>query len=185
MVPLYYRDTAIRKRWGQDAIVSGVQFWRNWPGIFAFWPTCVFRWKKLAQIGFIDSTIVGGSDSLLLLELALMGDVALLSSVAVEDGYNKSESYYSSFYENPWQVFSEHGKYYRRVADFATLRGVYSVSKEEAETWYLLRVSALAVEQASKCKNEESCAEFWHKVNRFDARICEQAVLRIQKIAKK
>ena len=126
------------KLWDRDLRVNGLAFWRNWPAVWAFWPACVFRYDVIMQLGGLDTSIVSRADSLLLLKMALLGEIGLLNRVVLEDEYNKKQGSYEVFYKDKVAVLKNEEKYFRSAADFAVLCGA---DVQDAENWYRDRVA--------------------------------------------
>lgn len=132
-----YKDQSRQyKQWKDNVIRDGKRFWYEWPGIYCFWPACLFRYNTLAEIGFLDTSIISRADSLMVLKAVLKGKIGLLSSIVLEDGYHKGQSYYDSFYKQVRDYNHNNMKYYRNAADFAVMQGI---DEALAQQWYETR----------------------------------------------
>lgn len=174
MVAGNYKDQSRQyQQWKNNVIRNGRKFWYEWPGPYCFWPACLFRYSTLAEIGFLDTSLISGSDSLMILKAALKGKIGLLSSIVLEDGYNKIQSYYDSFYKQVKDYNHNNMKYYRNAADFAVMQGI---DEELAQRWYETRFAGSVLDILSGIYREGNDADknvnlLIDEVERYDHKV--------------
>jgi glycosyltransferase involved in cell wall biosynthesis len=176
----FKNNQGIVKLWNGDLRVNGRAFWRNWPAIWTFWPACVFRYDVIVRIGGLDTSIVARADSLLLLKMALLGEVGLLNRVVLEDEYNKKQGSYEKFYKDKVAVLKNEEKYFRSAADFAVLRGA---NAQDAEQWYRDRVASDALEKIlDKQVDENGFNAIFGWLKDYDENIMQRIMSRLVEI---
>ena len=166
----HYHDSGGRlvNLWDKDIIVDGKVFWRNWIQVWCFWPTCLFRYERLAEIGFLDTSLYSQGDTLLLLKAALIGKVILINRLVLEDGYQKTSGTYDEYYKDIPALFQENEACAHSAAAFALLCGI---PENLAYDWYLYRMGAEAANCLAKCKDGAILAKLLEVIERYDPRI--------------
>lgn len=161
------------KFWDHDLIIPGMRIWENWPRVWLFYSACVFRYGVYMGVGISTAF---HADSALLLKTGMMGNVALLNTVCIQDDYNKQGSGIKHLWTDPMDALRAEYEYLREVADFAV-----SWKKADRKTadWWVRRIMGAALSQAIANLPSERADELTDWLHNNDMRLTDDLVRRL------
>lgn len=150
--------------------ISGIDLWRIW-GIPIHWAACIFRFDDVFNYRLRANLRrdVKQDDSLMLLRLALRGNVIMYNKLMMNVTFNKvGGGYYESF-ENPIKRFVSEERYLRFAAEYAIECGV---TKEESDNWYVRNIASIGMRTIKQIgQNAELLEKFMTTLVDYDIRI--------------
>lgn len=125
----------------KDIKVNGMNIWASWP-MHMHWANVVFRYDMvLKYLLSNERKDCHTGDSLLLVRLAMKGDVFITKDVTMNTNYQKVASGYSGYFKDSSEEFQALQKCHQLLVESAIQHGV---NKEFADNWLIRQQIILA-----------------------------------------